>query len=102
METCIGVITHYFSRLGVAVLSLTGDLKANAIIHIQGHTTDFYQAAWSMEIDHQKIEIGKAGQEIALKVPGSVRRGDKVYLAPGATPTRPEDIQQPWLDPWER
>jgi hypothetical protein len=46
MEAYIGVVTHYFNHLGVAVLSLTGELKIGEVIHIVGHTTDFYQENW--------------------------------------------------------
>lgn len=102
METYIGVVTHYFNHLGVAVLSLTGELSTGSVIHIQGHQTDFYQDAWSIEINHAQVETGKPGQEVALKVIAVVRTGDKIYLAPEAQPTRPEDLQEQYPDIWER
>ena len=102
MEAYIGVVTHYFNHLGLAVLSLTGELKIGEVIHIVGHTTDFYQENWSMEVNHHQIEAGRPGDEVAMRVLGTVRRGDKVYLAPEAKPMKPEEIQQPWPDPWDR
>lgn len=102
METYIGVITHYFNHLGVAVLSLTRELRIKDIVHIVGHTTDFCQETWSLEINHHQVEVGRPGEDVAMKMVGMVRRGDKVYLAPEAVPTRPEDIQLQWLDELDR
>lgn len=90
METCIGKVTHFYSNLGVAILSLSGELNMNDIIHLIGHTTDFVQRVCSMEVNHHKITIAHPGAEIALKVEEPVRRGDPVFLvqdedAPPAT-----------------
>jgi putative protease len=79
MERNIGQVTHYFKRIGVAVLELSGGLMVGDIVHIQGHTTDFTQAVESMEIEHQKIQAAGPGAEVALKVIERVRRGDLVY-----------------------
>ncbi|RLE44283.1 translation elongation factor-like protein, partial [Candidatus Woesearchaeota archaeon] len=46
---------------------------------IKGATTDFEQTVESMEINRQKIEIAKPGDEIGIKVIDRVREGDKVY-----------------------
>lgn len=100
METKIGVVTHFFSHLGVAVITLNRELSVNDIIHIQGHTTDFYQEIWSMEINHHQIETGKPGEKVAVKVIVTVRNGDNVFLAPEATPMKPDEMQQ--IDAWER
>ncbi len=102
METYIGVVTHYYNHLGVAVLSLTGELKLNAIVHILGSTTDFVQEVHSLEIYHEKVTSAQPGDAIALKTIDVVRAGDKLYLAPDATPTEPRDILYQRTDAWER
>jgi translation elongation factor EF-1alpha len=79
MNLLVGRVTHYFSRLGVAVLELTGELKAGDTIMIQGHTTDVTQHVESMEIEHHKIQAAGPGIEVALQVLEPVRSGDKVY-----------------------
>ncbi|HEC88044.1 MAG TPA: translation elongation factor-like protein [Thermoplasmata archaeon] len=80
MEQEIGVIEHYFSKIGVAAIKITdGSLKIGDRIHIKGATTDFEQTVESMEINRQKIEIAKPGDEIGIKVIDRVREGDKVY-----------------------
>ncbi len=102
METYVGVVTHYYSHLGVAVVALAGPLQTHTIIHILGYTTDFCQEVHSLEIAHQQIEAGLPGQMIALKVVDTVRKGDRIMLAPEATPTEPRELLYQKIDPWER
>jgi translation elongation factor EF-1alpha len=79
MNILVGRITHYFGRIGVAVLELTGELKTGDTILILGHTTDLTQHVESMEIEHHKITTAGPGMDVALQVPEPVRSGDKVY-----------------------
>jgi len=79
-EKLIGKITHYFSKIGVAVISLSGSLSVGDKIRIVGgEDTDFKQQVKSMEIEHKKIKKAKKGNEIGLKVKEKVREGYKVY-----------------------
>ena len=78
-ETEIGKITHYFSKIGVAVIELSQGLKVGDKIHIKGATTDFTQTVDSMQIQHEKIEEAKPGDDIGMKVAEQVREHDKVF-----------------------
>ncbi len=79
-EEAIGVITHYYSHLGVAVAQLNkGSLKTGDTIHVKGHTTDFTQTVASMEYEHQHVDQAGAGQNIGLKVIDHAREHDIVY-----------------------
>jgi putative protease len=79
-EEEIGVIKHYFTNIGVAVLELTkGDLKVGDTIHIKGATSDFTQKVDSMQIEKDKVEEAKKGQAIGLKVVDHARQNDVVY-----------------------
>jgi translation elongation factor EF-Tu-like GTPase len=75
----IGKITHYFGKIGVAVIKLKDTLKVGDTIRIVGGEIDFNQTVESMEIEHQKINEAKAGQSVGLKVAQKVREGYKVY-----------------------
>ena len=76
----IGKITHYFGNIGVAVIKLSGVLKVGDSIRIiGGEDTDFTQTVESIEIEHQKVEVAKAGDSVGLKVGQKVREGYKVY-----------------------
>ena len=79
-EEAIGVVTHYYSHLGVAVAQLNaGSLKIGDTIHVKGHTTDFTQKVDSMEYEHRHIEQAGAGQNIGLKVIDHAREHDIVF-----------------------
>ncbi len=78
MEKQIGKVTHYFDRIGVAVLELEDGLKVGDKIHIIGRSTDFVQRVSSMEIEHHKMQAVSAGADVALKVDEEVCEGDKI------------------------
>jgi len=78
-ELLTGEVTHYYSRLGVASLSLRAPLSKGDRIRILGHTTDLAEAVDSIEIDHQQIDQARPGDDVAIKVVGRVREGDKIY-----------------------
>jgi putative protease len=75
----IGKITHYFPKIGVAVIELTGTLALGDTIHIKGATTDFTQEITSMQIEHKEVEEALSGQSIGLKVNEPCREHDIVY-----------------------
>ncbi|MBK5190157.1 MAG: hypothetical protein JJE19_01470 [Methanosarcinales archaeon] len=75
----IGKITHYFSKIGVAVVELSDDVTVGAKIRVEGETTSFEQVIDSMEIENKKVETATAGQSIGLKVKERVRLHDSVY-----------------------
>ncbi|HUI68190.1 MAG TPA: hypothetical protein VL087_08260 [Nitrospirota bacterium] len=80
-EVAAGVVTHYYSHLGVAVIQINkGEIKVGETIHIKGHTTDFTQRVDSMEYEHQHIDRAAAGRSVGLKVKDHAREHDIVYL----------------------
>jgi len=75
----IGEITHYFGKIGVAVIKLKSPLKAEDEIRVKGgEDTDFTQKVQSMEVEHKKIKTAKA-ESIGIKIKEKVREGYKVY-----------------------
>jgi putative protease len=76
----VGTITHYFPKIGVAVLELSDTLSVGDSILIKGMTTDFEETVRSMQIEHANIVKAQAGQSVGLKVSARVRKGDTVYL----------------------
>ncbi|RLI49740.1 translation elongation factor-like protein [Candidatus Bathyarchaeota archaeon] len=75
----IGEITHYFSKIGVAIIQLRGALSIGEKIIIKGTTTHIEQDVTSMQIEQKDIIKAKRGQNIGLKVDGKVRKKDNVY-----------------------
>ncbi|MBI2509417.1 MAG: hypothetical protein HYV99_05460 [Betaproteobacteria bacterium] len=76
----IGVVTHYFSHLSVAVVKLESEtLRVGDNIHFRGHTTDFGQRVESLQVDHAAVpEVGPK-DDFGLKVREHVRENDVVY-----------------------
>ena len=79
MEDKVGIVTHYFGKVSVAVLALDKELQVGDSIHILGHSTDFTQKIASLEVEHEKIEVAEPGMDVALKVKSRVRNGDRVF-----------------------
>jgi len=79
-EVEVGRITHYFSKIQVGVAMISGrGLKIGDVVHIKGHSTDFFQKIESMQIEHKPVEEAKAGEEVAFKVDMPVREHDVVF-----------------------
>lgn len=78
-ETKIGKITHYYTKLGVAITEISGPLKVGDQIHVKGHTSDFNQTVDSMEIEHKTVKEAKKSDVVGLKVSDHAREGDVVY-----------------------
>ncbi|MFX1485661.1 MAG: translation elongation factor-like protein [Promethearchaeota archaeon] len=77
----IGKVTHYFSKISVAVIKLTDSVSVGDKIIIKGATTDIEQNVASMQIEHENVAAAKAGQSIGLKIVGRARPNDMVYKA---------------------
>jgi len=76
----IGKITHYFPKAKAGVMKITkGTLALGDVIHIKGHTTDFKQKVYSIQLDRVPLEKASKGQEIGLRVKSRVRQHDVVY-----------------------
>ena len=76
----VGQVIHYWTRLGVAGVELTGSLKMDDWIQFRGVTTDFQQRVTSMQLNHRFIHTAHAGQQVGILVADRVRAGDTVFL----------------------
>ena len=75
----VGHITHFFSKIGVAVVELTAPLAVGDSILVKGPSTDFEQVVESMQIEHESLPKAEAGQAIGLKLAEQARERDVVY-----------------------
>jgi len=76
----IGVVTHYYGHLSVAIIKLeSATLRVGDTIHIRGHTRDFSQRVESLQIGHAPVaEVGPQ-DDFGLKVIEHAREHDVVY-----------------------
>lgn len=75
----LGKVTHYYPKIGVAIVELKAPLKVGDKIRIKGSKTDFEQIVESMQIEHKNVQSAEAGKSIGLKVIQKVREGDLIY-----------------------
>ncbi len=75
----IGHISHFFSKINVAIIELTLPLSAGDHILVKGPSTDFDQKVDSIQIDRKEIQRAEGGQSVGLKLAQLVREKDVVY-----------------------
>ncbi len=75
----IGKVTHYFDRVGVAIIDLLEPLNVGDTIRIVGREVDFTQEVESMEVEHEKIKSAKKGDSVGIKVSEKAKDGYQVY-----------------------
>lgn len=78
-EEEIGRITHYFNKIGVAAIELSGSLAVGDSIHVKGHTSDWTQDVDSIQIEHESVESAGAGASVGIRVPGHAHVHDVVF-----------------------
>ncbi len=75
----VGEITHFFPNISVAVVKVLSPLKVGDKVKIEGHGSSFEQTIDSMQIEHDKIQTAKKGQEIGMKVNNPVKEKDLLF-----------------------
>ncbi|HEV3010044.1 MAG TPA: hypothetical protein VGX52_13500 [Burkholderiales bacterium] len=77
----IGVVTHYYGHLAVAVVKLEPGitLRVGDNIHIKGHTSDFGQRVESLQVGHSPVDEVGPNDDFGLKVAEHAREHDVVY-----------------------
>jgi translation elongation factor EF-1alpha len=76
-ETEIGRITHFFDKISVAVVKLTGELKIGEKIRIEA-AVPFVQTVGSMQVQHKAITGARPGDDVGMKVDKPCADGDRV------------------------
>ncbi len=76
----VGIVTRFFSNIGVAAIKLEQPLRMGNKISIEGPAGTVEQVIDSMQIDRKPIQQGTPGQEIAIKVKSPVKENDKVFV----------------------
>jgi putative protease len=81
MNVTIGTITHYYDKIGVAVVEVKNHgIAVGDTVKISGHDNEFLETVASLEIDHTRVDRAGQGDSVGMKVSQRVRAGDVVYL----------------------
>lgn len=75
----IGKITHYYDKIGVAIIKLSQGLKVGDKVKFVKSEETFEQVIESIQLEHASIPEGKKGQEVGVKVNQEVKEGTLVY-----------------------
>jgi putative protease len=76
----VGTVTHYFDRISVAVLKVSGPLKIGDSIRFSSRQGEFVQMVVSMQIDRKDILKASKGSEVGIKTLRPVEKGDKAFM----------------------
>ncbi|MGB8816033.1 MAG: translation elongation factor-like protein [Minisyncoccia bacterium] len=79
-EKVIGVVTHWYDGISVAVIKLSGALKVGDKIKVKRGEEEFEEKIESMQLDHKAIKSGKKGKEIAIKLSGKTKEGAEIFI----------------------
>jgi hypothetical protein len=78
-ETLIGEVQHFYARIGVATVVLTGQLSLADRIRFRGRTSSFVDTVSSMQRDRMVVKRSPAGSIVGLRVAQRVHPHDLVY-----------------------
>ena len=77
----IGKVTHYYDKIGVAIVELNGTLSlGDKVKFVRGGEDLFEQEVDSIQIEHKKVDSAKKGDVIGMKVNEKVGEGAEVSL----------------------
>ncbi|KKR82821.1 MAG: hypothetical protein UU29_C0009G0092 [Candidatus Daviesbacteria bacterium GW2011_GWA2_40_9] len=80
MDSPIGKVTHYYNKLGVAIIDLnSGNLKVGQQVKFKKGDEEFTQTIESLQVEHHLVEEVKIGDAFGLKVDQPVDEGTLVY-----------------------
>lgn len=81
MDIQIGKVTHYYDKIGVAVIEVTNQpLKVGDTVKVSGHDNEFTQKITSLQVEHDQVSEVGVGESCGMKVDEPVKAGDVLYL----------------------
>ena len=78
-KNLVGVVTHFYDHISVAVIDVMNEIKVGDTIEFVGHEQSFKQKVLSMQIEHEQVKVAKKKQIIGMKVARPVKEKELVY-----------------------
>lgn len=76
----VGKVTHYYDKIGVAVVELNAKLSSgDKIKFVRGGEDMFEQVVGSIQIEHEKIDSAKKGEVVGLQTDSEVKEGAEIF-----------------------
>ena len=80
----VGKVTHYYDKIKVAIVELDADLSVGETVRFErGGEELFEQKVESLQIEHDKIDTGKKGDIVGMRVDEEVKEGAEVFKVVG-------------------
>jgi putative protease len=76
----VGVVTHWFGNIHVAIFKLSAPLSVGDKIKIVRGETEVDDLVSSMQMNHEAITSAKKGMEVGVKLKEEVHEGADVYV----------------------
>ena len=80
MEKKVGTVTHWYDKLGVAVVKLTSAISKGAAIKVRKGDDEFEDTISSLQIDHADVPSAKKGDDAAMKLSQRAKEGAEVFV----------------------
>lgn len=77
-EKILGKVTHYYDRIGVAIVDLESPVKIGDMVKLQRGEQELVQVVSSMQIEHTPVLMAKKGDVIGMRVDRPVQEGTVV------------------------
>lgn len=76
----VGKVSHYYDKIGVAIVELGGTLSVgDEIKFVKGGEDLFKQKVESIQIEHEKKDSAGKGDVVGLKTNEAVKEGTEVF-----------------------
>lgn len=76
----VGTVTHYYDKIGVAIIELTGTISVGDRIKFSRGGEDlFSQNVTEIQIEHSKKDSAGKGDVVGLKTSEAVKEGADVF-----------------------
>jgi len=76
----VGTVTHYYDKIGVAIIELSATLSVGDKVKFVRNGEDlFTETVESIQVEHKKIDSASSGDVIGLKTNEAVKTGTEVF-----------------------
>lgn len=75
----VGRVTHYYGKLGVAIVELSDTLKVGDLIRIENGRTSIEQIVSSMQVDHRPVLEARPKDVVGIETGEKVGVGAVVF-----------------------
>lgn len=77
----LGKVTHYYDKIGVAIIELRDTLKAGDTVKFKKGDEETKQTIDSIQIEKAAVDSASKGAIVGVKVDQPLKEGTEVYQA---------------------